>query len=199
MCNLYRVKKSVAEIADLFRVEAASGGNVPEEIYPGMPGWVVAGGQLRSMAWGFPFSQRGAKGQMLKPRPVNNARTDKLDSFFWRYSFEERRCIIPVSAFAEAQGPKGAMTRTWISVPGEDPFAIAGIWRDSEEWGPVYAMVMTEANEQIRAIHSRMPVILRPDDHRQWVEGSAGDARALCRPAEFPLYIDATSERWARG
>ena len=102
MCNLYRVKKSVAEIADLFRVEAASGGNVPEEIYPGMPGWVVAGGQLRSMAWGFPFSQRGAKGQMLKPRPVNNARTDKLDSFFWRYSFEERRCIIPVSAFAEA-------------------------------------------------------------------------------------------------
>ncbi|WP_424684254.1 SOS response-associated peptidase family protein, partial [Escherichia coli] len=73
---------------------------------------VAADGELRSMVWGFPFRPRGAR-PGSKPRPVNNARADKLDSFMWRYSFQERRCLILVTAFAEAEGEKGAKTRTW--------------------------------------------------------------------------------------
>jgi putative SOS response-associated peptidase YedK len=46
-----------------------------------------------------------------------------------------------VSAFAEAEGEKGAKTRTWFSLPDSELFAVAGLWRDSPEWGPVYAMV----------------------------------------------------------
>ena len=86
------------------------------EVYPGYPGLVVANGELRSMTWGFPLVLKGKNGQPLKPKPVNNARADKLDGFMWRYSFQERRCLIPVSAFAEAEGEKGAKTRTWFSL-----------------------------------------------------------------------------------
>lgn len=50
------------------------------------------------MTSGFPLALTGKQGQKLKPRPVNNARSDKLDSFMWRYSFEERRCLIPMTA-----------------------------------------------------------------------------------------------------
>ena len=64
------------------------------------------------MAWRFLLVLNGAKGQPLKPKPVNNTRADKLDSFMWRYSFQERRCLIPVSQFAEAEGGKGFKTRT---------------------------------------------------------------------------------------
>ena len=71
----------------------------------------------------------------LKPKPVNNTRADKLETFFWRYSFEERRCLIPLEAFAEAEGQRGQMTRTWITLPDRDLFAVAGIWRESEQWG----------------------------------------------------------------
>lgn len=42
---------------------------------------------MRTMTWGFPLSLTGKSGQKLKPKPVNNARADKLDSFMWRYSF----------------------------------------------------------------------------------------------------------------
>jgi putative SOS response-associated peptidase YedK len=87
---------------------------------------------------------KGKSGQPLKPKPANNTRADKLDSFMWRYSFAERRCLIPVTEFAEAEGEKGAKTRTWFSLPDEPVFAIAGIWRDTEEWGPAYSMVMTD-------------------------------------------------------
>ena len=64
------------------------------EVYPGYSGLVVCGGELRSMTWGFPLTMKGAKGQPLKPKPVNNTRADKMDSFMWRYSFQERRCLI---------------------------------------------------------------------------------------------------------
>ena len=88
MCNLYKVKSSHTEVADFFdAIVEDFGANTPDEIYPGYPTMVVADGKLRSMVWGFPFVQTGAKGQPLKPKPVNNTRTDKVKSFFWRYSF----------------------------------------------------------------------------------------------------------------
>src|SRR5690349_12768805 len=103
MCNLYRITKAHAEVARLFGASLGSIGNAPEEVYPGYPGLVVAKGELRSMVWGFPLVLKGKNGQPLKPKPVNNARADKLDAFKWRYSFQERRCLIPVTAFAEAE------------------------------------------------------------------------------------------------
>jgi putative SOS response-associated peptidase YedK len=66
-----------------------------------------------------------------------------------------------VTEFAEAEGPKGAKMRTWLSVPDQPVFAVAGIWRDTEEWGPAYSMIMTEACIQVADVHDRMPVILR--------------------------------------
>jgi putative SOS response-associated peptidase YedK len=139
MCNLYRMTKATAEVANLFRGVVGSVGNYASEVYPGYPGLVFAqaeGGrtgarELRSMAWGFPLVLKGKNGQPLKPKPINNARADKLDGFMWRYSFAERRCLIPVSAFAEAEGEKGAKTRTWFSLLPEDcpegVFAVAGL------------------------------------------------------------------------
>ena len=120
MCNLYRMTKNADEVARLFGAQLGSIGNAVEEVYPGYPGLVAAGGTLRSMTWGFPLVLKGKNGQPLKPKPVNNTRADKLDSFMWRFSFQERRCLIPVSEFAEAEGPKGSMTRTWFSLPDQD-------------------------------------------------------------------------------
>jgi putative SOS response-associated peptidase YedK len=107
MCNLYRLTKPNHEVAHMFDAVVGSVGNAGMgEVYPGYTGLVVAKGELRSMTWGFPLVLKGKNGQPLKPKPVNNARADKLDGFMWRYSFAERRCLIPVSAFAEAEGGK---------------------------------------------------------------------------------------------
>lgn len=196
MCNLYRMTKSAAEVAKLFGAGSISLSNIGDEVYPGYPGLVITRRTVRSMNWGFPMAMKGASGQPLKPKPVNNTRADKLDSFFWRYSFEERRCLIPMTAFAEAEGPKGGKTRTWLSVPGEEAFTCAGIWRDSDEWGPVYSLVMTEACIDMDGIHDRMPVILSPDDRNRWTDGTADEARRLCVPWQGTLAIDRTADAW---
>ena len=198
MCNLYRMTKAVTEVAQLFGARVGSVGNAGGEVYPGCPGLVVAAGELRSMVWGFPLSMKGAKGQPLKPKPVNNTRADKLDSFMWRYSFAERRCLIPVTEFAEAEGEKGAKTRTWFTLPDQELFAVAGIWRDSPEWGNCYSMVMTEACIHVADVHDRMPVILKSEDWTDWLDGAPDDAALLCRPYPDLMVRTRTTDPWTR-
>ncbi len=150
------------------------------------------------MVWGFPLVLKGKNGQPLKPKPVNNARADKLDGFMWRYSFAERRCLIPVSAFAEAEGEKGAKTRTWFTLPDQDLFAVAGLWRDTDEWGPAYSMVMTEACIQMADVHDRMPVIVRTEEWSDWLDGPPDAAGLLCRPYSELMVVNRTAEPWMR-
>lgn len=197
MCNLYKMTKTVDEVARLFKGIADPPGNAGETVYPGYPGYVVADGIVRQMTWGFPFAAIGKSGKKLKPKPVNNARSDKLQTGFWRSSFEARRCIIPVTGFCEAEGVKGAKTRTWFSLPDQELFAVAGIWRDTAEWGLAYSMVMTEACDRVGGIHDRMPVILSPNDWEEWLNANSDDALNLCRPYQSPMIVDRTLERWS--
>ena len=201
MCNLYRMTKNASEVAAWFdAVDAAAGANFADEVYPGYTGLVVAEGQVRAMTWGFPLVLKGAKGQPLKPKPVNNARTDKLSSFFWRHSFEERRCLIPLTAWAEAQGAKGHMTRTWLSRPDAPLFAAAGVWRQSDEWGACYSMVMTDsAGTDAAPVHERMPVLLAAEEQACWLGSTLDAALALCRGWSAPLVTDRTDQPWAKG
>lgn len=197
MCNLYKMRRTTEEVARLFKAQPVAGANFGEEVYPGYPGLVVAEGKARAMTWGFPLALTGKHGQPLKPKAVTNAREDKLHTAFWRDSFATRRCLIPVSAWAEAEGEKGRMTRTWYSPPGQDPFAVAGIWRPSAEWGDAYSMVMVNGSSQMAAVHDRMPVVLDPADWEQWLCGEPLEAFALCRTWSGSLEVAQTHERWA--
>ena len=114
-----------------------------------------------------------------------------------RTSFQSRRCLIPVSAWAEAEGAKGAMTRTWYALPVGEPFAVAGLWRPTAEWGHAYTMVMVDGSPQMAQVHDRMPLILSHASQKYWVEGSPEDALALCVTWEDALTVDRTAERWA--
>ena len=197
MCNLYRMTKGTAEVAKLFEVTADKAANFAAEVYPGYPGLVVQGGQVRAMNWGFPLVLTGKQGQNLKPKPVTNARDDKLLTGFWRDSFVNRRCLIPVSQWAEPEGASGQMTRTWYNVPGQDLMTVAGLWRPTAEWGLCYTMVMVESSPQMADVHDRMPVLLDPADRNRWVDGSVDEALALCRTWPGDLAVDRTPDRWA--
>ena len=182
----------------MFGVPAPQGSNASGEVYPGTPGLTYDGDSLRTMTWGFPLSLKGKQGQPLKPRPVNNARTDKLGSGLWKASFGNRRCLIPLNAFAEAEGATGSKTRTWFSLHDQPIFTAAGIWRDSAEWGAVYAMVMTDACIAVEGIHDRSPVLIDPDDRTRWLTGDPDDAMNLCTPYRGKMAIDRTDQPWTR-
>lgn len=56
----------------------------------------------------------------------------------------------------------------------ERPFGFAGLWERWEgEGGQVInscTILTTEANEILRPVHDRMPVILHPDEYEVWLE-----------------------------
>jgi putative SOS response-associated peptidase YedK len=207
MCNLFSNTMPVEAMRRLFDVEPARdrlGNAMPQPaIFPRGDAVIVRRAEdgAREMLyahWGFLMPQTSKRtGQPILPKAVNNARDDKLrDSPFWRESFAQRRCLLPGTAFCEAQGRKPAVYH-WFAMASEDPddrppFAFAGLWRrfrgryrDELVDIDTCTMVTTTPNDLVRPVHpDRMPAILRPGDYATWLEGDADAAATLLRP--FP-------------
>jgi putative SOS response-associated peptidase YedK len=203
ICNLYALRKSAAEVAGHFGAGNAVQSNAGEEVYPGYPGVVVreeAGVPLmQSMTWGFPLRLKSMS-PAAKPKPVNNIADLRKPMWIGLARKPEWRCLIPLTGFAEAEGPKGSKTRTWFGVRDEPIFAWAGLWRESAEWGPVYSGVMTDCNAAIRPVHDRMPVLLHRDEYQRWLRGSFDEIISLqerCFP-DAAIVIDRTNEPWVK-
>lgn len=211
MCNLKRLTASTKEIADLFGAFDRSGNAGPGDVYPGQIGLVVTqqgtARTLEPMTWGFPLttadmrSRATAKGTAPRPKPVNNARMDNMESSFWKRWFENpaHRCLIPITEFAEAAGEKGHKTKTWFTLKDQPVFAWAGLWRDSAEWGKVYTGCMTNANEAILPFHERMPVLLEKEEWQQWLTVRSDQASRFASPiSATKIVVTPTNELWVR-
>ncbi len=69
--------------------------------------------ELVLMTWGFMRLQEGRA-----PRPVTNVRDDQIQTNpFWRDSFRQRRCLVPV----EPDGDVKLATWHWFAMKGDDP------------------------------------------------------------------------------
>ena len=185
MCNLYSMTANVDEMKKLFGPFDGDRNNLPpfDEIYPGKKAPVLrrkegGGLKLEMATWGFP-GPAAAKG-----RPITNVRN--LGSPFWRSALDrpDRRCIVPVSRFCEWTGEVGKKRKVWFGMAAhhEPLFAFAGLWRPGEG-GAFMAFLTCEPNNVVGAIHPKaMPVMLRPGQTTQWLDGTRQDACALAIP-----------------
>lgn len=198
MCNLYSITAAREAMLRMFRVghnRAASVAPLPA-IFPGHVAPVVrladdGERELTTMSWGFVLPMDGRA-----PRRVTNTRDDKLQSRFWRSSFERRRCLVPASSFCEPHDDRRPATWHWFALAGEEPrplFAFAGIW---QRWrGPVkkdgpavdldvYSFMTTDPNSATQSInHERSPVVLTDqDEFDAWLGSDLAAAQALVRP-----------------
>jgi putative SOS response-associated peptidase YedK len=112
-----------------------------------------------------------------------NARGETVaDKPSFRNAFRRWRCLVPASGFYEWKALAGRKQPYYIHPQGAELFAFAGI---TERWegpdGPVHtcALITTEANELMRGIHDRMPVILKPEDHAAWLDPNNQATAAL--------------------
>jgi putative SOS response-associated peptidase YedK len=177
ICNLYPMTKGIDEVARLFGAKVPpSQPNFPEEVYPGYPGVVVRerddGRVLEQMTWGFPLRLKGVK-PGSKPKPVNNIADLRKPMWSGLARQPQWRCLIPLTHFCEAEGEKGCKTRTWLSEAEQPVFAWGGLWRISDEWGPVYSGAMTDCNETIRPISAASA----PSTSDDWSDEGATNCR----------------------
>jgi putative SOS response-associated peptidase YedK len=134
-----------------------------------------AGGRTPLMArWSLlPFWSREEK----LPWATFNAKAEGIESKpAFREPFRKRRCLVPVDGFYEWKklDPKGKEKQPWaIGRADGRIMTLAGLWdRWSSPAGETihsFTVITTTANEVMRGIHDRMPVILEPDAWPRWL------------------------------
>jgi putative SOS response-associated peptidase YedK len=104
-----------------------------------------------------------------------NARAEGLaDKPSFRAAFRRRRCLVPADGFYEWRPAAGGRKQPYfIRLASGAPLGLAGLW---EQWkGPdgdtvaTFTIVTTAANEQLAALHDRMPVVVAPADYDEWL------------------------------
>jgi putative SOS response-associated peptidase YedK len=129
----------------------------------------------------------------LKQAPINARAETAADKPMFRAALRKRRCLIPASGFYEWAVVAGRKQPYCFRPLDERPFAFAGLWERWEgESGPVEscAILTTTANELVRPIHERMPVILPAQHWAAWLDPQMQDAVALA-PLLRPYPADA--------
>jgi putative SOS response-associated peptidase YedK len=86
-------------------------------------------------------------------------------------------------ASASGSQPGGRKQPVYIALKSQQPFGFAGLWEtwtspDGEEI-KTCTIITTEANEVLKPIHDRMPVILTPDAERVWLDPTIQEPERL--------------------
>jgi len=138
------------------------------------------------LRWGLvPSWAKSTKG------PLNiNARSETVaTSPAFRSAFKRRRCLIAGDGFYEWVGPPKDKRARFFSLKDEKVFAFAGIWERWQQGETVIescAVLTTTANELVKPVHDRMPVILTDGDYSLWLNGEAppSELESLLRPLD---------------
>ncbi len=90
----------------------------------------------------------------------------------FRKAFASRRCLVPANAFYEWKKENGQPYRIFLR--NEHLFAMAGLW---EKWiSPegekihTFSILTTQANDFMKEVHHRMPVILPREKEQIWLQ-----------------------------
>jgi putative SOS response-associated peptidase YedK len=101
----------------------------------------------------------------------------------FRSAFRRRRCLIAADGFYEWKTDGRVKQPYFIHFADNRPFAFAGLW---DRWeGPDHSsiesctLLTTAANEIMRPIHDRMPVILTPRNYAKWLESAEQEPPTL--------------------
>jgi len=131
---------------------------------------IVREGEAAMVKWGLvPHWAKDASGSAR----MNNARAETVaQKPSFREAYRKRRCLIPANGFYEWKAEGGARQPYYIYPSSGELFAFAGLW---EQWNDLQtcAIITTDANDKMAAVHERMPVIVAPADYATWLAGGA--------------------------
>lgn len=133
-----------------------------------------SGRELVMLRWGLLPSW--AKDPTIGNRMINARAETVAEKPSFRAAYRQRRCLVLADGFYEWKLESGVKTPYYMSLASGAPFAFAGLWenwqdKQSGESVQSTALITTEANEFMEAIHHRMPVILQPDTADRWLGG----------------------------
>jgi putative SOS response-associated peptidase YedK len=177
MCGRYTLATDLKQVAKRFDASA-------DEIPAISPRYNIAPTQkvivvsdegkrtIKQMRWGLIPSW--AKDPAIGNRMINARAETLAEKPAFRAALKKRRCIIPADGFFEWKKLGKVKQPVHIVLKSREPFGFAGLWEhwkspDGEEILSC-TIITTEANELLKAVHERMPVILTLEAEAVWLD-----------------------------
>jgi len=154
-------------------------------------------GRLELAHWGLIPSW--AKDTSISAKMINARAETLAEKPSFRTALKKRRCLVPVDGFFEWKLlPDGKKKQPYyITLRSGKPFAFAGLW---ELWSPPVSptdsrdelivsttIITTTPNALMATLHTRMPVILPPEQYLPWLSSSNPNPAALLIPFDSDL------------
>ena len=125
------------------------------------------------------------------PKPIN-ARAESVDHKFGE-QFRDKRCLILTDGFYEWALIGGKKRANLFTLADGTPFAFAGLWdtwrADGQRPLVTICMVTTTANDVVRPVHDRMPVILPTECYAEWLDPATPVKRLLVLLKPYPAEL----------
>jgi putative SOS response-associated peptidase YedK len=200
MCGRFTLTATVDQLLDRFDVEFF----LQEEEY--LPNYNVAPSQsvlavinngshkrMGFLRWG--LIPPWAKDMSIGYKMINARAETLAEKPSFRNAYKKKRCLIAADSFYEWKRiDSKTKTPMRIKLKSDELFAMAGLWENwkSPEGKSIYScsVITTEPNELVQGIHDRMPVILKPEDEKYWLDPSITDIsklQPLLKPLEHSL------------
>ncbi|MFJ8069807.1 SOS response-associated peptidase [Peribacillus sp. NPDC096447] len=187
MCGRFTLFTDIEEIKDRFDIQ----GSFDEEYqfsYNIAPSQSVlsvindgAKNRLGYLRWGLiPY---WAKDEKVGYKMINARAETIAEKASFRNAYKKKRCLIIADSFYEWNKTPERKIPMRIKLKNHAPFGMAGIWESwkSPEGISVYScsVITTVPNELMTSIHDRMPVILKPEDEKDWLNPTNNDPAYL--------------------
>lgn len=192
MCGRYELHAHPAAIAIAFALERAPDVHPRYNIAPMTEVPVVRTSsegrrELVRMRWG--LVPRWAKDPSIGARMINARAETVAEKPAFRTSYRRHRCLVPANGFyewREVAGPHPHKEPLHIGMSDGSVFGFAGL---CERWLgengvllDTVAIITTEANTLLRALHDRMPLIIAPENYSRWLDPKTPSADDLLVP-----------------
>ena len=185
MCGRYSLIADIQELARQFEFDGSGFDNSPRyNVAPTQSVLTITHREERQgdyMRWGLIPSW--AKDASIGNRMINARGETVAQKPSFRNALQRRRCLVLADGFYEWQEAGKSKRPMRIVLKSGEPFAFAGLWESwrSPEGETVRSctIVTTAANDLLRPIHERMPVILPRELEEFWLDGDVTDSAAL--------------------
>lgn len=163
MCGRYYISdETVDEIEKIVRQVSEKLAHKKGDVYPTNQVPIIHSNQdalgLSTMVWGFPkFDTKGV---------IINARSETVkEKRTFSKPIMESRCIVPAAGFYEWDKEKNKIR---FERKDSNILYMAGVWKQYEDEDR-FVILTTGANESMKDVHDRMPLILENNELESWI------------------------------
>ncbi|CAH0314145.1 SOS response-associated peptidase [Peribacillus simplex] len=187
MCGRFTLFTDIEEIKERFDIQGSFDGEYQfsYNIAPSQSVLSVindgARNRLGYLRWGLiPF---WAKDEKVGYKMINARAETIAEKASYKNAYKKKRCLIIADSFYEWKKTPERKIPMRIKLKNHAPFGMAGLWESwkSPEGISIYScsVITTVPNEIMTSIHDRMPVILKPEDEKDWLNPSINDPAYL--------------------